>query len=113
MSVDLLDGDQVRHLRDHAPDLGTILVCGDVADALQAERPQRRALVRLAADAGTDLADLQSGAHATGSFRARRSAAGVTSSTDLPRRRATCSGCSRPCRASTVACTTLMALVEP
>src|SRR4051794_14547664 len=113
MSLHLLDGDQVGHRVDHAPDLGTVLVRRHVPDPLQTEGAQRVALVLLAADAGLDLADLETRHQCTASLRALSRAAGVTSSTDLPRRLATCSGCSRPCSADTVACTTLMALVEP
>ena len=57
--VDLLDGDQVRHRVDHAADLGTVLLDDDVVEALETQRAQRLALVALAADAGTDLGDLQ------------------------------------------------------
>src|SRR5262245_32552335 len=113
MSLHLLDGDQMGHRVDHAPDLGTVLVRGHVPDPLQTEGTQRLALVLLAADAGLDLADLEPRHQCTASWRAFSRAAGVTSPTDLPRRRATGSGCSRPCSASTVACTTLMALAEP
>src|SRR3712207_2357858 len=58
MSVDLLDGDQVGHRVQHPSDLGTVLLDGHVADALQAERAEGVPLVLLAADRGLDLADL-------------------------------------------------------
>src|SRR5215217_7154764 len=64
-------------------------------------------------DHAAHLADLELCHYELTAFRARRMAAGVTSSTVLPRRLATASGCSKPCSAATVACTTLIAFAEP
>src|SRR6476661_6954316 len=58
-SADLFDSDQVRHRRDHPADLGTVLLHDRVVDSLEAERAQRLALVRLGADPGLDLGDLE------------------------------------------------------
>src|SRR3954447_26282258 len=57
-SSDLFDGDQVRHRRDHPADLGTVFLHDRVVDPLQAQRPQRLALVGLGADRRPDLGDL-------------------------------------------------------
>src|SRR3954469_21490212 len=105
MSVDLLHGHQVGDRLDHAADLGPILADRLITDPLQAKCPQRVPLILLAAHATAHLADLELGHQVVTAARARRMAAGVTSSTDLPRRLATCSGCSRDCNAATVACT--------
>src|SRR6478609_5119150 len=103
----------MAHRRKHAPDLRPIFLDGLVADPLQTERAQCLTLVGLAADRRLDLLHLEPHHHALTSARALSRAAGATSSTGLPRRRATASGSSRDWRASTVACTTLMALDEP
>src|SRR6476646_4606636 len=118
-SVNLLDGDQVGHRLDHPADLGTVLLDDDVANALQTEAAQRVTLVLLATDLGTGLGHLEPRHHAPAlaasrpAACARSIAAGATWSTGRPRRAATASGRSRPCRAATVACTMLMALSEP
>src|SRR3954467_4989280 len=57
--VDLFDGDQVRHRRDHPADLGTVLLHDRVVDPLEAQGPQRLPLVGLRADRRPDLGDLQ------------------------------------------------------
>src|SRR3954454_14939315 len=57
--LDLLDPHEVRHGPDHPPDFGTILLDDHIADPLQAERPQRLALVVLRPDLGPDLGDLE------------------------------------------------------
>src|SRR3954465_12459531 len=59
MSVDLLDRHQVADGVDHAADLRAVLLDDHVADPLETERPQGLALVRLAADRGLLLLDLQ------------------------------------------------------
>src|SRR5690606_6529299 len=92
-----------------------------VTDALEAEAAQGGSLALGAADLGTSLGDLDlhhaptfsARAAARPSAWARRSAAGATSSTARPRRAATASGSSSCLRASTVARTMLIALVEP
>src|SRR3954454_17516445 len=58
-SLNFFDGDQVRHRRDHAADLGTVLLHDRVVDPLQPEGTQRLALVLLAADRRLDLGDLE------------------------------------------------------
>src|SRR6478736_923451 len=113
MSVDLLDGDQVRHGREHAADLRSVLLDDDVADALEPERAERVALVLVASDRGSDLLDLQPAHHSGTSARARSSAAGATCSTVRPRRAATVSGSTSIRRAATVAPTMLCTLLEP
>src|SRR5215218_7991135 len=114
MSVDLLDGDEMRHRVDHAADLRPVLLDDHVAEPLEAQAAQRVALVLLAADLRADLTDLESLAHqAPVPARARSSEAGATSSRGRPRRAATASGRSSPCSAATVACTMLMGLDEP
>src|SRR5699024_8036542 len=126
-SVDLLDGDEVRHRGDHAPNLGPVLLDDGVANVLQPERTQRVTLVLPAADGGLLLGDLQLAheaapvfcsalsfsASARPSACARRSAVGATWSSGSPRRAATASGGSSDCRAVTVACTMLIAFSEP
>src|SRR5690606_15008784 len=59
MSVDLLDGDQVRHRPDHAAHLGAVLADQALPDLLQAEGAQRVTLVLLLADHGLLLRDPQ------------------------------------------------------
>src|SRR4051794_23379783 len=113
MSVDLLDSDEVRHGLQHPSDLGTVLLDGHITDALEAEGTEGVPLVLLAANTGLGLAHLDAGHQDATARWARSSAAGVTSSTDFPRRFATSSGISRPCSAATVACTTLIAFAEP
>src|SRR5919112_4813462 len=54
-SDDLFDGDQVRHRRDHAADLRTVLLDHRVVDPLEPQRAQRLALVGLGADRRPDL----------------------------------------------------------
>src|SRR6187431_1203349 len=98
---------------DHAPDLWPVIARRFVADSLQAQGPQGVSLILLSANRTPHLADLQLSHHEFTASRARNNAAGATSSTALPRRFATASGCSRLCSAATVACTTLMALGEP
>src|SRR5688572_27634231 len=113
MSVDLLHGHQMGNRIDHAANLRPIFPDRLVTDPLQTQGPQCVPLVLLASDRATHLADLQLRHHEPTVSRALSSAAGATSSTALPRRLATDSGCSRLCNAATVACTTLMALAEP
>src|SRR5688572_1034757 len=117
MSLHLLDRHQVTDRVDHAPDLRAVFLDDDVADPLETERTQRLALVGLEADETALLLDLelshQADTPVSASARARRSAAGVTSSTRMPRRAATCSGSSSMRRASTVAWTMLIWLDEP
>src|SRR3954453_19805492 len=57
-TADLFHGDQVRHRSDHPADLGTVLLHDRVVDPLQAQGPQRLALVGLGADRRPDLGDL-------------------------------------------------------
>src|ERR687897_1838985 len=114
MSVDLLDRDEMRHRVDHPADLGAVLLDDHVTEPLEAQAAQRVALVLLAADLRADLTDLQPLAHQEPvPARARSRDAGATSSSGSPRRAATASGRSRPCRAATVACTMLIGLDEP
>src|SRR5829696_3324062 len=58
LSSDFFDAHEVRHRRDHPADLGTVLLYDRVVEPLQAERPQRLALVPLAPDGRPDLGDL-------------------------------------------------------
>src|SRR5688572_8637234 len=102
MSVDLLRGHQMGNRLDHPSNLGPILADRLVADPLQTQGPQRVPLVLPAPDRATHLANLQLGHHEPTVSRALSSAAGATSSTALPRRLATDSGCSRLCNAATV-----------
>src|SRR5690606_2388644 len=112
--VDLLHGDQVVDRADHPANLGTVLLHNDVTDTLEAERAQSLAVLGLGADAGLLLSDLEARHQcATPAALARSIAAGATSSTALPRRAATASGCSSRFSASTVAWTMLIALEEP
>src|SRR5215212_9082826 len=114
MSVDLLVRHEVSHGRDHAADLGSVLLDDDVADALEAERAQRLPLVLLPADGRAGLGHLKPRHHApVPAARARSMAAGATCSSVSPRRAATASGRSRPRSAATVAWTMLMAFDEP
>src|SRR5262245_55824435 len=103
MSVHFLDGDQVRHRREHAADLGAVLLDDHVTDPLEAERAQRLALVLVTSDTGPDLLDLEAPHHSPTSERARSSAAGATCSTVRPRRTATVSGSTSILSAVTVA----------
>src|SRR3954451_14218375 len=114
MSVDLLVRHEVRDRRDHAADLGTVLLDDDVTDALQTQRAQGLPLVLLATDRGPRLGHLEAGHQAPApAARARSIAAGATCSSGRPRRAATASGRSRPFSAATVACTMLIALSDP
>src|SRR3954469_13605022 len=109
MSVDLLDGDEVRHRADHSPDLGAVFFDYDVTDSLQTERAHRVALAARATDDRLSLRDFEASHHAPiPAARALSSPSGATSSSGSPRRAATCSGRSRPRRPATVACTMLM-----
>src|SRR5829696_1821586 len=110
---DLLDVHQMRHRLDHAAHLGPIVAQGLITDPVQAQCAQRVTLILLATHGAAHLADLELCHYELTACRARRMAAGVSSSTVLPRRLATASGCSRPCSAATVACTTLIAFAEP
>src|SRR5690606_20735888 len=114
LSVDLLDHDELGHLRQHAPDLRAVLLNHLVVQALQTKGPQGVPLVLLTADRRPDLADLEPAGHqALTSARARSILAGATCSTGRPRRAATCSGDSSIFSAATVAWTTLIGLDEP
>src|SRR5919107_517973 len=98
----------------HAAELGSVLLCDHVVDPLETKRTQRVTVVLLAADVGLDLRDLElRHDYAPAPARARSRAAGATSSSGRPRRAAISSGRCRPFRASTVACTMLIALSEP
>src|SRR3954469_12833238 len=112
MSVHLLDGDHVPDRLEHASDLGAVLLDDDVADALEAKRPEGVPLVLLAADRRPHLLDLEACHHWFTSAPGRASAAGGGASTGGPRRAATDSGSSRERSASTVACTMLIWLDE-
>src|SRR4051812_22311627 len=59
ISSDLFHLHEVRDLRDHAPDLGAVGQRVRLADAAEAEGPQRSPLLRLGADAGSRLRDLE------------------------------------------------------
>src|SRR3954468_22017521 len=115
MSVDLLDLDQVANGVDHAAELREVLLHHGVVDPLQAERPERVPVVLLRADLRAGLRDLQTGhvSQLPTPARARRRAAGATSSSGSPRRAATSSGRTSPFRAATVAWTMLIGLSEP
>src|SRR4051794_12734668 len=113
MSVDLLDGDEVRNRREHTANLGSVLFDDDVADPLEAEAAQGFALVLLASDRRAGLSDFESRRHSAASARALSSAAGATCSTVSPRCAATASGSLSILRAVTVAPTMLRALDEP
>src|SRR4029450_3126368 len=113
ISVDLLHGHQMGNLFDHAANLRPILSRRGVPDPLQAQGPQRVPLVLLATNSAAHLTNLQLRHHELTASRAFSRAAGATSSTALPRRLATASGCSKLCNAATVAWTTLMAFGEP
>src|SRR5437763_5713795 len=99
MSVLLLDGHQVAHRRDHAAELGLVLLDHDVADPLEPERSQAGPLGAGAADGRPLLPDLQP-CHesslpaqlAPAAARARSMAAGATSSSGRPRLAAISSG---------------------
>src|SRR5215204_5798608 len=110
---DLLDVHQMRHRLDHSAHLGPIVAQRLIADPAQTQCSERVPLILLAARGAAHLADLELRHYELTACRARRIAAGVTSSTVLPRRLATSSGCSSPCSAATVACTTLIAFAEP
>src|SRR4051794_21403771 len=113
MSVDLLVGHEVSHGRDHAADLGSVLLDDDVADALEAERAQRLPLVLLPADARAGLGHLQPRHQAPApAARARSMAAGATCSSESPRRAAPAPGRSRPRRAAPPAGAVLVGVDE-
>src|SRR5664280_1951792 len=84
-SVHFLERDQVSDRRDHAPDLGAVLLDDGVRDPLEPKRTQRLPLVLLPADARADLRDLEARHHAPAPARARSMAAGATSSIGRPR----------------------------
>src|SRR4051794_41952087 len=113
MSVHLFDGDQVPDRLQHATDLGTVLLDDDVADALEAKRPEGVPLVLLAADRRPLLLDLEARHHCATSARARSSAAGATSSTGRPRRAATASRSPRESSAPPGACPALVWVDRP
>src|SRR5687768_3516732 len=123
LSVNFRDRHEVTHGVDHAPDLGAVLLDDHVTDPLEAERAQGVALVRLAADGGLRLLDLQARHHCAPaacafaasmpSALALSNARGAMSSTAMPRRAATASGSSRERRAAIVACTMLIWFEEP
>src|SRR5688572_33457711 len=102
MSVDLLHGHQMGNRLDHASNLRPILPDRLVADPLQTQGPQGVPLVLPATNRATHLTNLQLRHHEPTVSRALSRAAGATSSTALPRRLATDSGCSRLCNAATV-----------
>src|SRR5262245_7416992 len=125
-SVHLLDGDQVAHRVDHAPELGLIVLDDHVTDPLEPQRPQRVPLLPGAADLGLGLGNPQlrhqpalaqfvpaAALAAAAAARARSMAAGATSSIGRPRRAAISSGRFSDLSAATVAWTTLIALEEP
>src|SRR5688572_33412291 len=99
MSVDLLHGHQMDNRLDHASNLRPILPDRLVADPLQTQGPQGVPLVLPATNRATHLTNLQLRHHEPTVSRALSRAAGATSSTALPRRLATDSGCSRLCSA--------------
>src|SRR4029450_13240499 len=113
MSVDLLHGHQMGNRLDHAANFRPVLANGLVANPLQTQGPQSVPLVLPTSHRAGHLTGRQLCHHEPTASRALSRAAGATSSTALPRRLATDSGCSRVCSAATVACTTLMALGEP
>src|SRR5260370_38076728 len=115
MSVDLLDGHEVTDGVDHAAELRQGFLDDRVVDPLEAERPEGVPVVLLRADLRTGLGDLQTGhvSQLPTPARARRRAAGATSSSGSPRRAATSSGRMRPFRAATVAWTMWIGLSEP
>src|SRR5215204_36181 len=110
---DLLDVHQMRHRLDHSAHLGPIVAQRLIADPAQSQCSERVPLILLATHGAAHLTDLELRHYELTACLARRIAAGVTSSTVLPRRLATSSGCSSPCSAATVACTTLIAFAEP
>src|SRR5699024_6852314 len=117
-SLSRRDGHRVGDRADHAPELRAVLLDDGVADPLQAQAAHRLTVHVLGTDGRPHLGHLQTGHHAPAFWaraaaRTRSMSAGATSSTALPRRAATASGCSRPLRAATVACTMLIALSEP
>src|SRR4029079_17704345 len=106
------------HLVEHAADHGGVVVLAGRADAVQAERAQRAALLRLHTDRRPHLGDLQLH-HATSVisvFFALRSRYAfsiptvLTSSADLPRIFAITSGRRRLARPLIVARDTLIAI---
>src|SRR6516162_9484193 len=114
--------------RQHAADLGPVGQHVALPDPPQAEGAQGGAGPGLGPDGGADLGHREGGPrrgighHATStgtaaprlrSRKARSTPAGVTSSGDFPRSRATTSGSLRPRRAATVAWATLILLEEP
>src|SRR6478609_1641811 len=64
-AADLFDGHEVRDTSDHAADLGTVGKGVGLADAAQAEGPQRATGLGLGADGRLDLGDLELAHHAT------------------------------------------------
>src|SRR5687768_17262303 len=64
-AVDLFDGHEVRDTSDHAADLGTVRKGVGLADATEAEGPQRAAGLGLGADGRLDLGDLELAHRAT------------------------------------------------
>src|SRR5438445_10069241 len=104
-------------LAQHASDFGAVRQHPALADAPEAQRPQRAPLLGLDADRRPRLSDFQIRHQATSvgtcgprlvSLYARSRPAGVTSSGDFPRIRATSSGRFRDWRPAIVAWATLM-----
>src|SRR6476646_5843288 len=63
IASDLFDGDEMRDLGDHAPDLRPVGVLDGVVDPAQPERAQRPALLGLGADRGADHGDPKRSGH--------------------------------------------------
>src|SRR5215211_1761611 len=97
MFFNLLAGDEVAHLVEHAPDLGSILVHPGVPDALEPEGAHRPLVLLLGAYDAPHLRNLE-GAHSAIFTPLLFSISALVLS------------CLRPC---TVACTRFTAVVEP
>src|SRR5579872_1506737 len=114
-SVHFLYPDQVPDSMDHAPELRAVRLHDGLADAVQAQRPQRAALLAVPADLRLDLGHLElrhlvcplayALAPVVAAARAASIAFGATCSIVRPRLAAISSGRLRPFRAATVACT--------
>src|SRR5262249_42614268 len=113
--LDLFHLGEVRHLCEHAADLGAVRERVRLADAAETEGAEGAALVGLRPDGRAGLRDLQhhlTSVYSTGprslSLYASSRPFGTNSSADRPRSRATSSGRFRLCRPWMVARATLM-----
>src|SRR3954451_9135797 len=100
-------------LVNHPAQLGRVVALDRLADAAQAQRPQRVALLAVGAVGRLDLGDDQAHAGTSSSAAAFSPPSPSTRSTDRPRRVATSSGRRRPWSPAIVAFTRLIGFWVP